>query len=220
VGTGILFKRLWRTARLASAIGIAGLLAATFLPVQAQAASKASAECHGVLDGSSSPGLPAGNFKEAISFTTGTPTTLGTKSKAQAVAGSFILTIDKQCTGFNPVTSAASTVAQTPCVQAGTFTGSIDLNGNMIWAYSDPPSPAKAGTGLFDGCEETFLVMPVNIKTKLAGVPQAVWVPNAIGTTGNALIFQAPAPAHGTAPPTCALTNTRLVFTCTANNSI
>ena len=218
MGTGILFKRLWRTARLASAIGIAGLLAATVPPVQAQAASKASAECHGVLDESSSPGLPAGNFKEAISFTTGTPTTLGTTNKAQAVAGSFILTIDEQCTGFNPATSAASTVAQTPCVQAGTFTGSIDVQRQHDLGILGSSFARQAGTGLFDGCEETFLVMPVNIKTKLKGVPQAVWVPNAIGTAGNALIFQAPAPAHGTAPPTCALTNTRLVFTCTANN--
>ena len=213
MGTGFLSKRLVSSARVASVIATAALLAATFPSLAHAAGAKAGGECHGVISAGTNTDttdLPPGNFREAISFTTGTPATVGTKSKAQAIAGSFLITIDQACTGFNPVTGTTSTTSQIPCVQGGTFTGTIDVNGNMIFLYSDPPSPAKAGTGLFDGCEETFTDMPTTKNT------QAVWVPNAISGvpsgTGNALIF----PASG---KTCKVAGARLVFTCLATNS-
>ncbi len=221
MGTGFLSKRLVSSARGAFAIAAAVLLAAA-LPSLAHAAG-AGGECHGVISAGTNTdtaNLPPGNFKEAIKFTTGTPATLGTAKKAEAIAGSFLMTIDQACTGFNPITNATATSSQPVCIQGGTFTGTIDVNGNMIFLYSDPPSPAKAGTGLFDGCEETFFDQPVTNKT------QAVWVPNAESgvptgsSTGNALIFQEPTPTGKGAvtPPMCKVAGARLVFTCLATN--
>jgi len=134
-----------------------------------------------------------------MSFTNSTPAAaLPAKGRTSAVSGSFYISVDQACT----VTGASS--PQTPCAYGGTFVGTIDSLGDMTLDYSDA---AGTSTPVFGGCRQVFLEQPIEKNTGAAFI-------------GTSLLTQTPtSTAHGaTKPPTCGLTNTRLILSCTANN--
>jgi hypothetical protein len=204
VGTGFLFSRSGPGLRLA----LAALIAVALPAAQAHAAKGASAQCHGVVgfspatsvlpDVNPTTSSPA-NAGMTMSFTNSTPAAaLPGKNKTSAVSGSFYISVDQAC----QVAGASS--PQTPCAYGGTFVGAIDSLGDMTLDYSDP---AGTSTPVFGGCRQVFLEQPIEKNTGAAFI-------------GTSLLTQTPtSTAKGaTKPPTCGLTNTRLILSCTANN--
>jgi hypothetical protein len=186
VGKRLDLKTFVKDALAASATAV---LLAIGLP--ANQAMAASAECHGVIGHSTDPGdLPVdptsgkSNFNETMSFTKGSPATSAAK-KAVNLQGSFYLAVDQPCQGFG------ATASQTPCVVAGSFTGTIPKGSDTMTLNFDNPS---SGSGLFKGCSMTYLVQTAQKNT----------VASFIGTsllTGG-----------------CKPQGSRMVFACTENN--
>ncbi len=201
MGTGFLLRG--SGPRLAPAVALAALIAVA-LPAGQARAKGASAQCHGVvgfspnttvLPDGNPPSSPA-NAGMTMSFTTGTPSAaLPGKNKTSTVGGSFYISVDQACPATGP----------TPCAYGGTFVGTIDSLGDMTLDYSD-----AAGTSIpvFGGCRQVFLEQPIEKNTGAAFIGTSLFTQTPKSTAKNA-----------TTPPACNLIGTRLILSCTANNS-
>ncbi len=174
----------------------------------------ASGSCHGDIGGTSGDptDLPAANFDENLAFlstiaagptstnnkgVTGLVTPL--KKGGGAIGGAFFLTIDFACP-----TSGINASTTPPCLQAGSFTGTITTNGVAMVVYSDLPG-VPLGTDPLDGCQQTFQLNPYSSNS--AGY--------AVGTS---LLTQAPTvtvKGVETVPPRCKALGTRFIVGCT-----
>jgi hypothetical protein len=205
VRTRFLFGGSGPSPRLAPIVALAALIA-VMLPAARVHAKGAVAQCHGVVgsspnatvlpanDSTASPPVTA-NAGLTMSFTTGTPTAaLPATGKTSAVGGSFYISVDQACQG----------ASSAPCVYSGAFTGTINSAGDMTLNYSDA---AGASTPVFGGCTQVFLEQPIEKNTGAAFI-------------GTSLFTQTPQSTAKNAPkiPTCTLTGTRLILSCTASN--
>jgi hypothetical protein len=204
--------RSWTAQALTACAIVALLLLAG--PFAANAASSlkvtGSATCSGKIGGATDdPDTadfpPDSNFALDFGFFTGAP------SKKGAVAGAFVMTMDKECLGF------LASSSQVPCVQAGAFTGTVakvatagtskapPSPGQMTLLFSDLPG-ALSAPDVLDGCQLTFDVVP------FASAASSYFV-------AASLITQVPTQRGKPAPPPCVPSRTRILMGCTSSKN-